>query len=310
MEYIEKTLEFPDDYEGRVVATLIQTEPETPVEGGRAVLYIHGYIDYFFQTHMAEAFEQAGYRFYAVDLRKCGRSLLPHQHLNYCRDLREYYPEIDASIEAIRAAGHSGIVLLGHSTGGLVASLYCAEDGKGGKNRKYIGRLILNSPFLEFNTSWLTKRVLIPVVGQIGRVFPYAWTKNQLSPGYAASVHRSMKGEWDYDLAWKPADGVPLYLAWLRAVRKGQLRVKRGLGIRIPVLVMHAGRSSWERKWSDILMKTDAVLNVADIKKYASRLAPEVVMAEIRDGMHDLVLSGKAVREKVFGTMFGWLRGK
>lgn len=307
----EKTLSLPDDYEGAVVARLVEAQPETENHSFlRAVLYIHGYVDYFFQNHMAEAFTRAGIRFFALDLRKYGRSLLPHQHLNYCRDLREYYPEIDRSINEIRGEGYADITLLGHSTGGLLAALYCAEDGHGGNRRKYIDRLILNSPFLAFNASWFTRQVMIPVSGLISRTFPYAATKNRLSPFYARSVHRSMEGEWEYNLEWKPAEGMPLYLAWLRAIRRGQKRVKRGLGIPVPVLVMHSDRSSWEKQWNPILKQTDAVLNVNDIRKRAPRLGSQVSLLEIAGGMHDLVLSPRPVREQALGEMIRWIKAQ
>ena len=80
-------------------ATLISATCEMP--SSKAILYVHGYVDYFFQTHMAERFVREGWNFYALDLRKYGRSLLPHQHAYYCRDLREYFPEDDLAIEQI-----------------------------------------------------------------------------------------------------------------------------------------------------------------------------------------------------------------
>ncbi len=43
---------------------------KSPQNTQKAVLYIHGFIDYFFQTEMAEQFNQHGYDFYALDLRK------------------------------------------------------------------------------------------------------------------------------------------------------------------------------------------------------------------------------------------------
>src|SRR6185295_14302653 len=89
----------PDDYEGRVVATLVRLPvPEAP---RGAVLYVHGFVDYFFQRHMAERFAAEGYAFYALDLRKYGRSLLPHQHPGFCKDLSEYYADITRALEKI-----------------------------------------------------------------------------------------------------------------------------------------------------------------------------------------------------------------
>ena len=69
------------------------------------MLYVHGFIDYFFQRHMAERFAAEGYAFYALDLRKHGRSLRPHQHPNFCKNLAEYYPDITRAIDGHRRAG-------------------------------------------------------------------------------------------------------------------------------------------------------------------------------------------------------------
>src|SRR6185369_10873251 len=108
----------PDDYDGRVVATLVRLPAGDAPRG--AVLYVHGFVDYFFQRHMAERFAAEGYAFYALDLRKHGRSLLSHQHANFCKDLSEYYADITAALDAIGAP----VLLAGHSTGGLVCALY------------------------------------------------------------------------------------------------------------------------------------------------------------------------------------------
>lgn len=128
---------------------------------------------------------------------------------------------------------------MGHSTGGLLASLYASD----GRRRADIERLILNSPFFEFNASWFKRRVAVPVAAVLGRLWPYAHKKNELSPFYFDSVYRGARGEWDFDTQWKPRDGVPLYFIWLGAIRKAQRRLRRGLGLRIPVLVLSSADS-------------------------------------------------------------------
>ena len=363
----ETVIALPDDYEGRVIATLVSAEiapdappeatrnappvPGDPDEPGRitpegesgvpagtarpmdggpdgratgavyhtgaspdpdaagwvaprgAVLYIHGYIDYFFQYHMAAAFNAAGYNFYALDLRKYGRSILPGQTPYYCRDLHEYYPEIDRAIELVIGRGNSRIALLGHSTGGLIASLYMND----GTYRASIDRLMLNSPFLEYNTGWFKRRVAIPVSAVVGRVFPYAHKQNELSPHYTASVHASMRGEWNFDLRLKPLDGVPLYFAWLGAVRRGHLRVRRGLGITVPILLMHSSCSTTARRWDEAYTRCDGVLDVRDISRYGRRLGSDVTDIAVAGGLHDLVLSRREVRDEVLRLMIAWL---
>lgn len=299
--YQTKIIEFPDDYEGKVTATIISLKAKTVSE--RAILYVHGYIDYFFQDHMAERFTSEGYNFYAIDLRKYGRSILNNQHPYYCRDLNEYFPDIDAAIEEIQNEGNKSIAIIGHSTGGLITSLYMDH----GKNRDKVDALILNSPFFEFNAPWFKRKIAIPIVALIGRIFPYANKGNELSEFYTDSVHSDFKGEWNYDLKLKPKEGVPLYFAWLGAIRRGHKQIKHGLHITAPVLVMHSAKSIKGDEWNDEFMQGDAVLNVKDINKYSKRLGPDVTIAIIQNGLHDLILSRNEVREKVFTIMLNFL---
>ena len=63
-------------------AVLVHQRGAVPPAGGaprheRAVLYLHGRNDFFFQTHLADALLTAGYEFYALDLRTCGRAGAP-----------------------------------------------------------------------------------------------------------------------------------------------------------------------------------------------------------------------------------------
>src|SRR3954464_9510994 len=117
-------LRFPDDYDGVVAATLVRLPGGEAPRG--AALYVHGFADYFFQRHMAERFAAEGYAFYALDLRKYGRSLRPHQHPDFCKSLTEYYADLDAALETIGGE----VLLAGHSTGGLITSLYAHEGAK------------------------------------------------------------------------------------------------------------------------------------------------------------------------------------
>lgn len=304
MEFRYETLTFPPDYDGPVVATLIAA-PRPERDTRRAVLYVHGYIDYFFQHHMAAEFLAHGYRFYAVDLRKYGRSWRAGQHPDFARSMYEYYPDLTESIRRIRAEGAEEVILLGHSTGGLLAALY-ADDGPL-EARSAIGRVVLNSPFLEFNATWFERRVEIPLAAAVSIVLPFAHKRNELSPLYAESMHRDFRGEWHFDTSFKPIEGIPLYFSWLRAVLQGQRRVKRGLHIDVPVLVMSSDRSYFGKEWSEELLRSDSVLNVEDIRRYAGNLGDEVTYVQIRDGVHDLFLSREPVRSAAFRTVFEWL---
>ena len=88
-----------------------------------------------------------GFDFYAIDLRKYGRSLRSHQTPNYITDLADYDEELDEAVRIIRAEGHDVVVLLGHSTGGLIAPLWANRR----RGRQLIDAIVLNSPFFDLN---------------------------------------------------------------------------------------------------------------------------------------------------------------
>jgi alpha-beta hydrolase superfamily lysophospholipase len=94
---------------------------------------------------------------------------------------------------------------------------------------------------------------------------------------------------------------------WISAMYNAIKRVQNGLQIRKPVLVMISDRSIQPKQWTNDLFKADAVLNVKDIKKYAANIATNVQIIEIHNGMHDLVLSQKPVRDHVYQELFKYL---
>ena len=71
----------------------------------RAVLYVHGWNDYFFQTHLADHLTDLGFDFYAIDLRRYGRSLRRGHLHGFITDLDDYGLELAAATEVI-AEGH------------------------------------------------------------------------------------------------------------------------------------------------------------------------------------------------------------
>ncbi len=300
-DFSYQTIDLPDDYEGKVTATLIAANANTGKR--KSVLYVHGFIDYFFQTHMAAKFLDEGYDFYALELRKYGNSLLPHQHPNYCRDITEYFSEISISLKQIYEQSNQRVTLIGHSTGGLTASLYMNE----GYEREMVDALILNSPFLEFNISKL-KRLVLPIISKLAITFnKYAKLNEALSRVYSQSIYKGDFGEWEFSQYWKPVKGFPAFYAWTNAVLNAQNKLKSESNIQVPVLVMHSNKSLITKIYSEEAKNADTVLNIEHIKNFGATLGNKVTMLSIENGMHDLVLSKKEVREVVFQKMFSWL---
>ncbi|MGO1316858.1 MAG: alpha/beta hydrolase [Cellulomonadaceae bacterium] len=294
-----RTIRLGADSEGPVDATLVRHRllGRRP----RAVLYLHGYVDYFFQTDMAQTFIDHGYDFYALDRRKHGRSLHPEQTPNYTTDLSDYAAEIDEAVRIVRAeAPRTGVVLLGHSTGGLIGSLWAnARPGR-------VDALVLNSPWFDLNRDWFTRTVGTRAIDALGRVAPRT-VVGHLGQHYGRALHRGTGGEWDYDLAWKPHEGFPVRAGWMRTVRRAHARVARGLDVRCPVLVCTSDATGDASRWHDGLLTTDSVLDVDQIAARASGLGRDVTQVRVPSGSHDLALSPEPARTTYLETALGWL---
>jgi alpha-beta hydrolase superfamily lysophospholipase len=300
--YERHTIDLGHDDEGPVVATLVRRRAETPTR--RAVLYVHGFVDYFFQTHLADFFVERGWDFYALDLRKYGRSLLPHQTPNFARSLTDYYPELDESARIIREVdGHDQLLVSGHSTGGLITSLWShSRHGQG-----IVDGLFLNSPFFDFNVPWAMRRPLMSALTSVAGRTPYRILPMSSLGLYGQSLHSDHRGEWTYDLAWKPVAGFPVRFGWLQAIQRGQQRLRRGLSIDAPILVACSSRTFRGRAWTEDVRLTDSVLDVEHIVRWAPNLGPRVTIARFDGGLHDLTLSGKDVRAEVFRELGRWV---
>ena len=280
------TLEFPPDYDGPVVATLVR---KAGAPKKRAVLYIHGFIDYFFQAHMAERFEAEGWSFYALDLRKHGRSLLPGQHPCFCKRIDEYFADITRAIGVVSTNVEGPLLLAGHSTGGLIASLYADA----GEQRNRIAALWLNSPFFEFNVP-SADRFKLGLAAATGMLFPFLTDPKGLPRDYAKSLHKAHGGEWEFDLRLKPLDGFPLYFGWMGAILAAHAKVHAGLSIGCPVLVMHSDQA-------------DIVLGWRSIAKWSPGVGRDVTLQQFPGALHDIVLSKQTIRDAIFTSLFAWL---
>lgn len=303
--YEQTVLAGLEDSRGSIDAVLIRKLCTSQMSGvpRRAVLYVHGYVDYFFQTHMADFYNDAGLHFYAIDLRRHGRALRPGQLPNYVSDVSEFLQDIDAAVACLRGAeAMDWILLSGHSTGGLVAALYAHR----GAQRAAVNAVFLNSPFLDMNLPQWQQRWVEPVLAAVGRVLPSIRLPG-LSRFYGQSLHVEHGGAWRFNLAWKPLQGFTVYAGWFRAIHRAHTEVEQGLDIRCPCLLMHSRRSSRPLVWNEDVMRTDIVLNVADMVRLAPHLGAQVQCIAIDGAMHDLVLSVPPVREAVFDALRSWM---
>ncbi|MDF2848949.1 MAG: alpha/beta hydrolase [Oerskovia sp.] len=293
------------------VATLVRRTPgrgtgEVAVSDGdlRGVfLHVHGYNDYFFQEHLARAVEDAGYAFFAVDLRAAGRSWRPGQVPHFVEDLREPATDLSVAVAAVRGL-HPGlpVVMHAHSTSGLVASLWAHAH----RRQRLVEALVLDSPFLDLNSSWLNRTIATRVLDAVGPWSPLA-VLSAAPSAYAAHLLAANGGRWEFDPTLKRPEGLPVRAGWLRAVRQGQARLARGLDVACPVLVARSAASGPDDLDNPLLDAQDTVLDVAQIERLAPRIGADVTVRAIQGGVHDLTLSADGPRRAYLAAVLGWL---
>ncbi|WP_159574831.1 alpha/beta hydrolase [Microbacterium sp. 8M] len=318
-EFAQLTLPLGSDDEGEVVATLVRALPErTPWQrlfGDRRqladtdVLYVHGWSDYFFQKRLARFWTARGARFFALDLRKYGRSLRAWQTPGYISDLAEYDEDIAAALAAMQAApsGHGPrrLVLLGHSTGGLTLSLWAA------RHPGTASAVILNSPWLEFQLPRFTRETIAPLVGLQAKRRPLDRAP-QVDLGFYTRAQNEVADPEDpmeVNLDWRPAQTMAVHAGWLHAILAGHATIAAGIDIAAPVCVLLSAHSAYPTTWSEDLTRADSVLVVDDIARAALKLGRSVTVEWIDGALHDVFLSRHEAREEAYARLGRWVDG-
>lgn len=319
-----QALQLLPDIEGEVVATLVRhvaaDDPHrlegTPDEPAFRALYLHGWNDYFHQRELAREIALAGGEFFGLDLRKYGRSWRKNQTFGWVTHLSEYDEDLE---EALSVMGEDlPVVLMGHSTGGLVAALWAHH---------HPGRLAgvwLNSPWLELQTAELIRYPTQQVVELIAardpeRVLPTGgsnfysrslagWNDDdgELPEAYKEFESDPSIAGWGLDPVWKSPHR-DSKAGWLAAITAGHREVADGLAIDCPVLVLAAKKSYFKNVWEPEIRFSDTVLDVDVIADRAAHLGDATCIVRI-DGVHDLALSMPPARRKLWETTLTWLR--
>ncbi len=316
----QRMLPLGEDGEGEVSATLVRHLPTPPplgwLFGDRRpladvdVLYVHGWSDYFFQTRLARFWAERGARFYALDLRKYGRSLRPGQTPGYITDLATYDDDIAAALDAMdrpasETASGRRLALMGHSTGGLVLSLWAH------RHPGVASALILNSPWLEFQLSGITRAAVAPIVELRARVRPLV-TAPQVDLGFYTRAQEEVADpddEMDINSQWRPTPSWAVHAGWLNAILEGHAHVAAGLSITAPVCVLLSARTAVPTRWSEELTSADTVLVVDDIARASLKLGPSVTLERIDGALHDVFLSRHEARELAYERLDRWTAG-
>ncbi|WP_309079770.1 alpha/beta hydrolase [Zhihengliuella sp.] len=287
-----------DQEAGRAQVPATQGPPRT------AVLYLHGWSDYFYNAPMAEFWDRLGARFYALDLHRYGRSLRPWQTPGYMERLEDYDADLEGALELIRReAPTERIVVVAHSTGGLIASLWAH------RNPGAVHALILNSPWLEFQGSWVMRLAATGLLEPVARRRPKARVRLPEVDFYWQSLSSSGQGQWDLHPRWRPRFAFPIRAGWMAGILEGHARVAAGLDVRAPVLVLTSRRTLISTHFKPDHLEADSVLDVDLTRQRALKLGPEVTVVSVDRGMHDVFTSQEEPRRFAYDAVRRWVGG-
>lgn len=307
----------PDpDRENPITATLVRKagDADTSFPNG-AVLYVHGFTDYFFHEPLADFFHERGYAFYALDLRKCGRSLKPHHTAHLTTDLGQYDEELGRALDVIvdetaADGGPARVIVAAHSTGGLITPLWLDRLRTEAPGRHaHVTGLLLNSPWFDLQGSPILRSLPATLLLRgVATARPKAVIPQELSEGYGRSIHETTGGEWAYDLALKPMGGFPVTFGFLAAVRRGQARLHRGIDVGVPSLVLRSDKTLFDRGRLASVDNADVVLDVRHMARWSGYLGDRVSVTPVPDARHDVFLSVESARVRAYREVDAWMR--
>ena len=229
---------------------------DPPTKPKFVLIYLHGWNDYFYQTHLARIFAHLGARFYALELHRYGRNMpqfppgLPWNC--YVDDYREYDSQLEWALRSVRAENPGlPVVLMGHSNGGNIIS------GWAGRNHDKVDALIFNSP-------WIAQDPAVLPAGRLIEAGLRRWARNRhvsLPVGIASAYQDSLSGYgylgsplpkrlipfqndpsvkgWAQIRRFRLIEGAPVVAGWLSAVLRNHDFLKRHSDFgRLPVLCL------------------------------------------------------------------------
>jgi alpha-beta hydrolase superfamily lysophospholipase len=296
------------DGEGELFATLVRRGDATTAR--QAVVALHGYTDYFFNTELAEHFNARGFVFYALDLHKCGRSWRDGQTPHFTTNLASYDAELEWALATVAAdTGGAKVCIFGHSAGGLIAPLWLDRvRRRAGLDVLNITGLVLNSPFFDLQgPAVLRAAPTSAALLALGRWRKLKVIRKPTAGGYGTTLHRDYAGDFDYNLDWKPLGGFPVTFGWINAVRRGQAKLHRGLDVGVPNLILRSDHSVSEVPNPEAIQRGDAVLDVTQIARWAGCVGNRTTVVPIADAKHDVFLSLPGPRAAAYRELETWL---
>ena len=184
--------------------------------------------------------------------------------------------------------------------GGLIAALWANQ------RRPALAGMVLNSPWLDMQGGRLVRGLGTSVIKRVGARTPARVIPRTIEGHYGRSLHADHHGEWVFNTDWKPLDSFPVTFGWLRAIRLGHDELHTGLEVGCPVLVLSSAGTRWPQQMGDEAHGYDIVLEVPQIRQWATAIGSHVTYVAIEGARHDVVLSRAEPRAVAYAEIDRW----
>lgn len=281
--------------------TLVRFLPKTTADAAPALVYVHGWSDYYFNGELARFTVRRGWRFYALDLPEHGRSIKPGGLPGYLPSIENYLASIDAALTVVREEGAGPVVLMGHSTGGLAVALEAQQ------RPERLSAVVLSSPWLAPHGGRTAGRALERMLDVAARRRPERILPLPARGYFWRAIAREAGGEWDLRADYRPRTAFPIRAGWLRSILAAQRQLASGPRIAVPALLLAAAKSDTGLVWREHMRSRDAVLSIRPMRRAAAAACSSLDEVLVPGGLHDVLLSAPAVRHEAYERLGAWL---
>lgn len=241
----------------------------------KCIIWLPGRNDYFYHYHISSKLHN--YDLYALNYRNCHP--LKCDLSDYIDDIKKLFKEIDIIYEYFNINSYDEVILYGHSTGGLICTLYQFES----KNK--ISKIILNAPWFHYKFNTFDHYIfhylyyyIIPCIPEFDLI-ERSFNDNK----YMTSLTEKFK----IDKLFKKNYITPVISTWFRNIIKYQNNIyHKKIWLKYPTLALISDHNA-EFKGAK---KGDEILDINEHIKQLEKLGNNKLVL-IKDATHDVLCS-------------------
>lgn len=241
----------------------------------KCIIWLPGRNDYFYHYHISNKLNE--YDIFALNYRNCHP--LKCDLSDYIDDIKKLFKEIDKLYDYFDINSYNEVILYGHSTGGLIVTLYQFET----KNK--INKIILNAPWFHYKFNNLDYYFFHYFYYFI---IPYIPEYDLINRSFQDNKYMiSLSEKFKIDKLYKKNYITPVISTWFRNIIKYQNDIyNKKIWFKYPTLALISDHTA-EHKGAK---KGDEILDITEHVKQLEKLGNNKLVL-VKDATHDVLSS-------------------